>query len=95
MMGTSLISSMKLQIILWYLNTITDVLELIQAIHCIPRHFKGFSSAAAIRLTSSGKHLFVSNPGHDSIAMYRVNQETGKISLLYMVHTGKYLRHFT
>ena len=68
--------------------------QLIQSIHCIPRHFKGLSSAAAIRLTSSGEHLFVSNRGHDSIAMYRVNKETGKISLLYMVHTGKNPRDF-
>ncbi len=68
--------------------------SMIQAIHCIPRHFKGFSSASAIRLTSSGEHLFVSNRGHDSIAMYRVNKETGKISLLYMVHTGKNPRDF-
>ncbi|MEG0366291.1 MAG: lactonase family protein [Coprobacillus sp.] len=68
--------------------------NLIQAIHCIPRHFNGFSSASAIRLTSSGEHLFVSNRGHDSIAMYRVNKESGKISLLYMVHTGKGPRDF-
>lgn len=68
--------------------------SLIQAVSSIPRHFKGFSSAAAIRLTSSGKHLFVSNRGHDSIALYRVNQETGKVSLLYMVHTGKEPRDF-
>lgn len=68
--------------------------SLIQAIHCIPRHFKGFSSASAIRMTTSGEHLFVSNRGHDSIAMYRVNKETGKISLLYMVHTGKEPRDF-
>lgn len=68
--------------------------SLIQAIHCVPRHFKGFSSASAIRMTSSGEHLFVSNRGHDSIAMYRVNKETGKISLLYMVHTGKDPRDF-
>ena len=68
--------------------------SLIQVIHCIPRHFKGFSSASAIRLTSTGEHLFVSNRGHNSIAMYRVNKETGKISLLYMVHTGKEPRDF-
>lgn len=68
--------------------------QLIQAIHCIPRHFKGFSSAAAIRLSHSGNHLFVSNRGHDSIAMYRVNKESGKISLLYMVHTKKDPRDF-
>ena len=68
--------------------------SLIQAIHCIPRHFKGFSSASAIRLTTTGEHLFVSNRGHDSIAMYRVNTETGKLALLYMVHTGKGPRDF-
>lgn len=68
--------------------------SLIQVVSTIPRHFKEFSSAAAIRLTSSGKHLFVSNRGHDSIAMYRVNKETGKLSLLYMVHTGKEPRDF-
>ncbi len=36
----------------------------------------------------------ISNRGHDSIVLYRVNQETGKISLLYMVHTGKGPRDF-
>lgn len=67
---------------------------LIQGINCVPRHFHDFSSAAAIRMTSSGKHLMVSNRGHDSIVLYRVNQITGKISLLYMVHTGKGPRDF-
>lgn len=68
--------------------------SLIQVVSTVPRHFKGFSSASAIRLTTTGEHLFVSNRGHDSIAMYRVNKETGKISLLYMVHTGKEPRDF-
>ena len=67
---------------------------MIQVIHCVPRHFHGFSSAAAIHMTSSGKHIIVSNRGHDSIVLYRVNQETGKITLLYMVHTGKGPRDF-
>lgn len=67
---------------------------LIQGINCVPRHFHDFSSAAAIRMTKSGKHLMVSNRGHDSIVLYRVNQETGKILLLYMVHTGKGPRDF-
>ncbi len=68
--------------------------NLVQAVSSIPRHFKGFSSASAIRMTSTGEHLFVSNRGHDSIALYRINQETGKISLLYMIHTGKEPRDF-
>lgn len=68
--------------------------NLTQVMRTVPHHFKGFSAAAAIRLTSSGKHLMVSNRGHDSIALYRVNQTNGKLSLLYMVHTGKEPRDF-
>lgn len=68
--------------------------QLIQDISTIPHHFKGFSAASAIRLTQSGEHLFVSNRGHDSIAMYRVNKKSGKLALLYMVHTGKEPRDF-
>ncbi len=67
---------------------------MVQMISTLPRHFKGESSAAAIRLSKSGTHLFVSNRGHDSIAMYSVNKETGKLFLLYMVHTGKDPRDF-
>ena len=67
---------------------------LLQVIHCVPRHFHGFSSASGIRINKSGKHLFVSNRGHDSIVLYRINPETGKLSLLYMVHTGKEPRDF-
>lgn len=69
-------------------------LLMIQNVSTLPHHFKGFSAAAAIRLTSSGEHLFVSNRGHDSIAMYRVNKENGKISLLYMVHCASGPRDF-
>ncbi len=62
---------------------------LIQSIHTVPRHFNGFSSASAIKMNHNGNYLFVSNRGHDSIAMYRVNKDNGKLTLLYMVHTKK------
>lgn len=68
--------------------------SMVQMVSTLPRHFKGESSTAAIRLSQSGTHLFVSNRGHDSIAMYAVNQESGKLYLLYMVHTGKNPRDF-
>ena len=38
--------------------------------------------------------MFISNRGHDSIAMYSINHESGKLFLLYMVHTGKDPRDF-
>ena len=71
-----------------------EYLNLIQVINTTPRHFHGFSSASGIKISNSGNHLFVSNRGHDSIALYRINQETGKLTLLYMVHTGKNPRDF-
>ena len=38
--------------------------------------------------------MFVSNRGHDSIALYRVNQTTGKSTLLYMINKTKGKRDF-
>ena len=72
----------------------SGILTMIQMISTLPRHYKGENSAAAIRLSKSGSHLFISNRGHDSIAMYSINQESGKLFLLYMVHTGKDPRDF-
>lgn len=70
------------------------IFSMIQMVSTLPRHFHGTSSAAAIHLSDSGTHLFVSNRGHDSIAMYAVNQESGQLYLLYMVHTGMEPRDF-
>ncbi len=60
---------------------------MVQMISTVPHHFKGTSQATAIGFSLDGSHLFVSNSGHDSIAMYACNKETGKLYLLYMVHT--------
>ncbi len=61
--------------------------SMIQMISTLPRHFRGQSQAGTLHLSRSGRHLFVSNCGHDSIAMYARNPESGKLYLLYMVHT--------
>ena len=39
------------------------------------------TKAAAIKLTADGKTLLASNRGHDSIAIYSVNTETGTLTL--------------
>lgn len=70
------------------------IFGMIQMISTLPRHFEGKSSAAAIHLSKNGTHLFVSNRGHNSIAMYAVNKDNGKLYLLYMVHTGAGPRDF-
>ncbi len=68
--------------------------SLIQVIPCLPHDYDDFSSASAIKLSPSGNHIFISNRGHDSIAVYRVNIENGKIALLQFVKTNKCPRDF-
>lgn len=46
----------------------------------LPDGFKGFSKAAAIKLTDDGKILMVSNRGLDSIAFFAVDTASGKLS---------------
>ena len=46
----------------------------------LPSDFTGENTVAAIRLSPNGRHLLVSNRGHDSIACYAVN---GSVLALY------------
>jgi 6-phosphogluconolactonase len=59
-------------------------LESIQAISTLPADVtdtKGFSTAEIVA-HPSGKFLYASNRGHDSIAMYRVDGGTGRLTFL-------------
>jgi 6-phosphogluconolactonase len=67
-----------------------------QTISTLPQGFKGENSTAEIALDASGKHLYVSNRGEDSIALFTVSPEDGKLSYTEKVSTGgKTPRHFT
>lgn len=59
--------------------------ECIQNISTLPAGFAGMNTAAAIH--RSGKLLFASNRGHDSIAMYEI-KNAGELDLLDIVPTG-------
>lgn len=71
-----------------------DGIVLSQKISCLPYGFNKASSASAIRMSEDEKYLFVSNRGHDSIAMYKVSEETGKIGLIGFYEVGKNPRDF-
>ncbi|HET6929994.1 MAG TPA: lactonase family protein [Candidatus Acidoferrum sp.] len=66
-----------------------------QRISTIPSDYKGRNDAAEIALHPSGKWLFASNRGHDSIAVFSVDSATGKLELAGDYSTGgKEPRHF-
>lgn len=63
-------------------DAMRGALKAIQTLPTLPADYKGINSTAEIRTTPDGRFLYVSNRGHDSIAMYAVEQNTGKLALL-------------
>ncbi|HLN33618.1 MAG TPA: lactonase family protein [Gemmataceae bacterium] len=53
------------------------VLKAVQTISTLPMGFTGESSTAEVQVHPSGKFLYGSNRGHDSIAIFAINPATG------------------
>ena len=53
-----------------------------QTVSTLPGGFDGHNSCAQIWMTPSGRNLYASNRGHDSVAMYAVDGETGSLTYL-------------
>ena len=56
--------------------------EASQIISTLPADFKGQNLGAEIKIAPSGRFVYASNRGHDSLAIYAVDQETGRLSLI-------------
>ena len=52
------------------------------ALPTLPSGFSGASTCAEIQISPSGRHVYVSNRGHDSIAVYAVDPHTGTLSYI-------------
>lgn len=60
----------------------------VQTVSTLPDNFTGNSTCADIHLSRDGRFLYGSNRGHDSIAVFSVNAETGQLSSLGHTATG-------
>jgi len=60
----------------------------VQTISTLPQGFEGRNSTAEVRIHPSGKFLYGSNRGHDSIAVYAVDAATGMLRAVEHVSTG-------
>jgi 6-phosphogluconolactonase len=71
-------------------------LTAIQTLPTLPAGFEGDNSTAEIRTTPDGRFLYVSNRGHNSIAMYAIDaKKTGKLTPLGFEPTrGEIPRNF-
>ncbi len=67
----------------------------LQTISALPKDYAGPKEAAEIAVHPSGKFLYTSNRGHDSIAIFTIDEKKGMLKSLGQVLTGgKTPRHF-
>lgn len=63
-------------------------LNTIQSIDTLPHSFNKPSTTAEIQIHPSGKFLYGSNRGHDSITIYSIDSDTGRLTLIKQQPTG-------
>lgn len=74
----------------------TGTLKETQTVSTLPKDFSAANTTAELAVSPSGRFLFGSNRGHDSIVGFAIDQSTGKLTFIEHVPTqGKTPRHFT
>lgn len=72
-------------------GTLTQV----ETVSTLPSDFSGVSYCADVHVSASGKFLYGSNRGHNSIVVFEIDPHTGKLKQLEHVPTeGKWPRNF-
>ncbi len=78
------------------LDESTGEMTPLQVLPCLPSTFTGNSRAAGIAIDAGGRHVYASNRGHDSVAVFSVDATTGLLSWRGCESTGgKTPRFFT
>jgi 6-phosphogluconolactonase len=89
------ISELQSNVIVFRLGARRGTLEELQAISTLPAGFTGENSGAEIAAAPSGRFVYASNRGHDSIAIFVVDEARGTLSLVGHESTqGLGPRHF-
>jgi len=72
-----------------------DTYFVASSISTLPKNFTAYSKAADIHISKDGKFLYASNRGHDSIAIYEVNENGTLKTIGYQAVLGKNPRNFS
>jgi 6-phosphogluconolactonase len=79
-----------------FANKSNETFESVQKVSALPAGFSGKNDAAEIAIHPSGKFLYTSNRGDDSIAVFAIDRATGKLtSVEHVPSGGKTPRNFT
>jgi 6-phosphogluconolactonase len=66
----------------------TGALTETQTLSTLPAGFRGNTSTAEVQVHPNGRFLYGSNRGHDSIAVFAIDGETGRLTLAGHQATG-------
>lgn len=67
-----------------------------ESVSTLPRDFTGKSYCADVHVSKSGRFLYGSNRGHNSIVVFAIDPQTARLNLVEHVSTeGKWPRNFT
>jgi 6-phosphogluconolactonase len=69
-------------------NTRAGSLQLIETLTTLPKDFSGQNSTAEILTDAKGRFLYLSNRGHDSIAVFAIDSHTGTLSPVQDIPSG-------
>lgn len=70
-------------------------LQEVEHVSTLPPDFKGENSCAEVQISPDGRFLYASNRGHDSLAIFRIDDKSGHLT--FVAHTptqGKAPRNF-
>jgi 6-phosphogluconolactonase len=66
-----------------------------QTVSTLPEYFDGPNTAAEVAVHPTGKYLYVSNRGHNSVVLFRIDPEAGTLTYVEEQGTGgRTPRHF-
>ena len=88
-------NEMQSSVVAYSYDPTSGALHELQTISALPKGFSGENTAAEIEIHPSGKFLFASNRGDDSIAVFAIDSQTGLLTHVETEPTrGKTPRNF-
>jgi 6-phosphogluconolactonase len=82
------INEMQSSVVAYSYDSTSGALHELQTISALPKGFSGENTAAEIEIDPSGKFLFASNRGNDSIAEFAIDSHTGMLTFVVTDSTG-------
>jgi 6-phosphogluconolactonase len=76
-------------------DAVRGILQEVQTISTLPENYAGINTTAHVVVSDSGRFVYASNRGHDSIAVFSVDPNTGRLDFIERVWTyGETPRNF-